>query len=80
MPINENSNEKVLSQTNLEIPRSRFQKSYETVTTFNPGYWFPVVCQEVIPGENIKDEVKSLVRMLSPATPVMDHNGIKIII
>ena len=73
MPINENSNEKVLSQTNLEIPRSRFQKSYETLTTFNPGYWFPVVCQEVLPGENIKDEVKSLVRMLSPVTPVMDQ-------
>ncbi len=73
MPINENQNEKVLSQTNLEIPRSRFQKTYETLTTFNPGYWFPVVCQEVLPGENITCDVKSLVRMLSPATPVMDQ-------
>ena len=73
MPINENLNEKVLSQTNLEIPRSRFQKTYETLTTFNPGYWFPVSCQEVLPGENIKNTVKSLVRMLSPATPVMDQ-------
>lgn len=73
MPINENLNEKVLSQTNLEIGRSRFQKTFETLTTFNPGYWFPVCCQEVLPGENIKDEVKSLVRMLSPVTPVMDQ-------
>lgn len=73
MPINENQNEKVLSQTNLEIPRSRFQKTYENLTTFNPGYWFPVICQEVLPGENIKCQVKSLVRMLSPATPVMDQ-------
>lgn len=73
MPINENLNEKVLSQTNLEIGRSRFQKTFETLTTFNPGYWFPVCCQEVLPGENINNTVKSLVRMLSPATPVMDQ-------
>ena len=73
MPINENLNEKVLSQTNLEIPRSRFQKTYEHITSFNPGYWFPVCIQEVLPGENIKNDVKSLVRMLSPATPVMDQ-------
>lgn len=73
MPINENQNEKVLSQTNLEIPRSRFQKTYETLTTFNPGYWFPVCCQEVLPGENINVLSKSLVRELSPATPVMDQ-------
>lgn len=73
MPINENMNEKVLSQTNLEIPRSRFQKTYETLTTFNPGYWFPVCCQEVLPGENINVLSKSLVRELSPATPVMDQ-------
>lgn len=73
MPINENFNEKVLSQTNLEIPRSRFQKTYEHITSFNPGYWFPICIQEVLPGENIVNEVKSLVRMLSPATPVMDQ-------
>lgn len=73
MPINENMNEKVLSQTNLEIPRSRFQKTYESLTTFNPGYWFPVCCQEVLPGENINVLSKSLVRELSPAVPVMDQ-------
>lgn len=73
MPINENLNEKVLSQTNIEIPRSRFQKTYEHITSFNPGYWFPICLQEVLPGENIVNEVKSLVRMLSPATPVMDQ-------
>ena len=72
MPINKNLNETVESQTNISIPRSRFQKTYETLTTFNPGYWFPVNVQEVLPGETIKNDVRVLARMLTPVTPTMD--------
>ena len=65
MPINKNLNETVVSQTNISTPRSRFTKTFETLTTFNPGYWFPVNCQEVLSGETIKNDVRVLTRMLT---------------
>lgn len=72
------SNNSVLNQwTNndvgLKMGRSRFDVVDEQLTTFNSGYWFPVDCKEVLPGDTFEGNVSALVRMLTPAVPVMDN-------
>lgn len=73
MPISKKMNQFTTSQTNITIPRSRFDLTSEHRTTFSSGYWFPVFCKEVLPGDSFDCSFKALVRELSPAVPVMDN-------
>lgn len=57
----------------LKIGRSRFPMAVEHKTTFNAGYWFPTCCVETLPGDTFEVSLRELVRMLTPAVPVMDN-------
>lgn len=61
------------SSVGLKIGRSRFGLPFEHKTTFSSGYWFPVFCIEVLPGDTFSCKMKELVRMLTPVTPTMDN-------
>lgn len=61
------------SNVGLKIGRSRFGFSHEHKTTFSSGYWFPVFCVEVLPGDTFSCKMKELVRMLTPVAPTMDN-------
>lgn len=55
------------------ISRSRFDRSHEVKTTFNVGELVPVFVDEYLPGDTFTVDTSLLVRMMTPAVPVMDN-------
>lgn len=59
--------------TNIDIPRSRFDRSHDYKTTFNTGDLIPIYVDEVLPGDTLTMDMASVIRMATPITPVMDN-------
>jgi hypothetical protein len=55
------------------IPRSQFNKSSRTMTTFDSAYIVPIYLEEVVPGDTFNVQTSSVVRMATPLYPVMDN-------
>lgn len=56
------------------IPRSRFPLDFRRLHTFKAGDLVPVVCIPMLPGDDIRGQVATLVRLLSPLErPMMDN-------
>ena len=55
------------------IKRSSFKRPFSHKTTFNTGDIVPIYADEVLPGDTVKLHTASLVRGLTPITPVMDN-------
>lgn len=62
-----------MNPVNLDISRSKFDRSTRRLTTFMNGRLIPVLCEEVLPGDTVTMDVSSLVRMATPIHPVMDN-------
>lgn len=58
--------------TNIDIPRSRFDRSHDYKTTFNTGDLIPIFVDEILPGDTMTMDMASVVRMATPIYPVMD--------
>lgn len=58
--------------TNIDIPRSRFDRSHSYKTTFNTGDLIPIFVEEVYPGDTMSMDMASVIRMATPIYPVMD--------
>lgn len=58
---------------NLDIPRSRFDRSHSYKTTFNTGDLIPIFLDEILPGDTMSMDMSSVVRMATPIYPVMDN-------
>lgn len=56
----------------VSVKRSVFNRSHSVKTTFNASKVVPVMWEEVLPGDTIKLNVKSIVQSLTPIVPVMD--------
>jgi hypothetical protein len=56
----------------IKTKRSKFNISTRNYTTFNEGKLIPLKCIEIIPGDTIELNIASIVRGLTPLTPVMD--------
>ena len=69
----ENLNRFVKNPINLDISRSRFKRPFTHKTTFESGRLVPIFCDEVLPGDTFELNWSSVVRMLTPAVPVMDN-------
>lgn len=55
-------------------PRSRQDLSHKHLTTFNMGELVPVLVQEILPGDTIKNNVSVVIRTTSPLLrPIMDQ-------
>lgn len=55
------------------VPRSRFDLSFSHKTTFFDTKLFPVMVEEVLPGDTFDVSVAHVIRMLTPLTPLMDN-------
>ena len=56
-----------------EIPRSQFDRSSPTKTTFNAGYLVPVFVDEVLPGDTFNLNMHAFARLATPLRPIMDN-------
>lgn len=72
--MNRNTNERfALNPTNLDMSRSRFDRSTSYKTTFNAGDLIPFYCDEVLPGDTFSVDTSKVIRMQTLLTPIMDN-------
>lgn len=75
--MNRNSeNHFALNPTNIDMQRSRFDRSQGHKTTFNTGDLIPIFVDEVLPGDTFNLDMSAAVRMSTPIFPVMDNANI----
>lgn len=67
-----------INQTNLDISRSKFDRSFRHRTTMNTGALIPIYVDEAYPGDTVEIEMSSLIRSQTPIHPVMDNAYIDI--
>lgn len=63
----------VSNPVNLDIQRSKFDRSFGHKTSFNAGQLVPVFVDEVLPGDTFDVRTACIVRMGTPIAPVMDN-------
>lgn len=56
-----------------DLPRSTFNRSHNAKTTFDSSFLVPILCDEVIPGDTHNLKMSTLVRLSTPAKPIMDN-------
>ena len=56
-----------------EIKRSIFKRPFTHKTTFSTGSVVPIYVDEILPGDTVKMNMGSLLRMQTPIFPVMDN-------
>lgn len=59
--------------TNLDISRSKFERSHSVKTSFNVGDIIPFYVDEVLPGDTFQIDTSKVVRLQTPITPFMDN-------
>ena len=74
MPINP----RFTYAANINIGRSKFDRSFSHKTTMNTGDLVPIYWDEVYPGDSVSLSVKALVRSLAVQAPVMDNSYLTI--
>lgn len=62
-----------MNPTNIDISRSRFDRSCSIKTSFNVGDIIPFYIDEVLPGDTFNVRTSKVVRMQSLITPLMDN-------
>lgn len=55
------------------ISRSTFDLSHAHKTTINSGQLYPILCEEVLPGDSFKVKMAALCRLATPLHPTMDN-------
>lgn len=72
--MNRNSESHFSNLPDVNISRSKFDRSFTHKTTFNTGDLIPIFCDTTImPGDTVKMRMSEVVRMATPITPVMDN-------
>lgn len=72
--MNRNANSHfAVNPTNIDIPRSRFDRPTEVKLTLNAGQVIPFYWDEVLPGDTHQIMTNKVLRMQSLITPVMDN-------
>lgn len=56
-----------------DIPRSKFTGSWTRKMSFDQGFLYPFLVDEVLPGDHIKYDVTAFVRMATLLFPLMDN-------
>ena len=60
----------------VDVQRSRFDRSHSLKTTFSSGKLIPIMFDEVLPGDTITLDTSMVCRMSTPIFPVMDNCNI----
>ena len=71
--MNRNTEARFHSIPRIEVRRSKFDRSHGHTTTFNEGDLIPIYVAECLPGDQVRLNLNSLVRMSTPLYPVMDN-------
>lgn len=58
------------------IPRSRFTGSWTRKMTFDAGYLYPFMLDEILPGDHMRYNATAYVRMATPLFPLFDNQRI----
>lgn len=58
---------------NAQIPRSRFNRSFNRKQTFDADYLVPIFLDEVLPGDTFNLSLTSFGRLATPIVPFMDN-------
>lgn len=56
-----------------EIPRSVFDRSFGTKTTFDGGFLIPIYVDEALPGDTFTLNMSAFARLATPIKPFMDN-------
>lgn len=67
-----------INPTNIDMPRSMFDRSTQLKTTFNTGELIPILVDEVLPGDTFALDTSLTLRMSTPIHPVMDNCNLDI--
>ena len=57
----------------VEIPRSKFNRSHGHKTTFDAGYLVPIFVDEALPGDTFNLKTTLFARLATPIVPIMDN-------
>lgn len=57
----------------VSMKRSQFRRPFRHLTTLSAGKLYPIMCDEVLPGDTFSVDLSALVRMSTPIHPVMDN-------
>lgn len=56
-----------------DVPRSTFRTQHTVKATYDAGYLYPILCDEVLPGDTYRGRATLFARMATPIFPVMDN-------
>lgn len=56
-----------------KIQRSQFKRPFRHKTSIDSGYIYPVMVDEVLPGDTISVNLASVCRLATPIVPIMDN-------
>ena len=77
--MNRNSQSHFANTPTVDISRSKFDRSFTHKTTFNAGDLIPFyVDTNILPGDTVKMNMASVVRMMTPIAPVMDNANLDV--
>ena len=62
-----------MNPTNIDMSRSRFDRSFSHKTSFNVGQVIPFYIDEVLPGDTFDVKTSKVVRFQTLLTPMMDN-------
>lgn len=60
------------------VPRSRFINRYGLKTAFDAGKLYPILLEEILPGDHVRYKVSGYVRTAEPVFPLLDSQRIDI--
>lgn len=60
------------------MPRSQFKRILTNKTTIDVDYIYPILNDEILPGDTYEAELKVLGRLTTPITPFMDNLAVKV--
>ena len=58
---------------NVSIPRSSFNRSHSYKTTFDADYLYPILVDDVVPGDTFNVDMQFFCRLATPFFPIMDN-------
>lgn len=77
--MNRNSESHFSTNPEVDVARSKFDRSFTHKTTFNSADLIPIyVDTTIMPGDSITMDMSEVVRMATPITPVMDNANLDI--
>lgn len=77
--MNRNTQSHFSTTPTVSINRSKFDRSFDHKTTFNAGDLIPFyVDTTIMPGDTVKMNMASVVRMMTPIAPVMDNANLDV--